>query len=136
MEPNWPSSWTRAALELSVLAAVEDLGTTHGYQVARHLADAGLGGIKGGTLYPVLSRLEEQGLTSTRWVEGLGGPGRKLVEITPAGRTERRVRQAEWLRWTATVHALLTAGPDRQVPTTPSPGRRGDRSPHELQEHR
>lgn len=107
---SWPTSWTRAALELCVLSAVEDLGTTHGYQVARYLQDHGLGEVKGGTLYPVLTRLEEQGLTSTRWVEGLGGPGRKLVEISEAGRAVRQERQHQWDRWTSRVDALLTAG--------------------------
>lgn len=109
-DDSWPTSWTRAALELCVLAAVEDLGTTHGYQVARHLQQSGLGEVKGGTLYPVLTRLEEQGFTSTRWVEGLGGPGRKLVEITEAGRAARRERQQDWNRWTGRVGALLAAG--------------------------
>lgn len=107
---TWPTSWTRAALELCVLSAVEDLGTTHGYQIARYLQESGLGEIKGGTLYPVLTRLEEQGLTSTRWVEGLGGPGRKLVEISDAGRAVRFERQRQWDRWTDRVDALLNAG--------------------------
>lgn len=109
---NWPSAWTRAALELCVLAALENLGTTHGYQIARHLAQHGLGDIKGGTLYPVLTRLEDQGLTTTRWVEGLGGPGRKLVEISDSGRTARHERQQEWDRWTEHVQGLLGGRPD------------------------
>lgn len=113
---NWPSSWTRAALEMCVLAAVEQLGTTHGYQVARHLADHGLGDIKGGTLYPVLTRLEDQGLTTTRWVEGSGGPGRKLVEVSPAGRTAYAERHQQWDTWTDRVQGLLRATPT--PPTT------------------
>ena len=73
-EPNWPPSWTRAALELGVLSVVGADGATHGYEVARRLQDGGLGDIKGGTLYPVLARLEEQGLTRTWWVRGPAGP--------------------------------------------------------------
>jgi len=57
---DWPPSWTRASLELAVLALVCAHGPTHGYDVARRLRDAGLGEVKGGTLYPVLGRLEEQ----------------------------------------------------------------------------
>ena len=114
---TWPSGWTRAALELCVLACVAELGTTHGYQVARRLAEHGLGEVKGGTLYPVLTRLEEQGLTSTRWVEGHGGPGRKLVEVSDAGRSALAERRELWVRWTARVADLLaTTAPDHPTP--------------------
>jgi len=106
-EPNWPPSWTRAALELCALSAVGQTGTTHGYEVARRLQQAGLGDIKGGTLYPVLSRLEEQGLTRTWWVEGAGGPGRKLIAITPKGEAELASRTAQWRDWSGRVDRLL-----------------------------
>ena len=67
-------------------------GATHGYEVARRLQEGGLGDIKGGTLYPVLARLEEQGLTRSWWVQGAGGPGRKMIEITLRGSAHRTVR--------------------------------------------
>lgn len=110
-EPNWPPSWTRAALELCALSAVGQAGTTHGYEVARRLQSEGLGDIKGGTLYPVLSRLEEQGLTRTWWVEGAGGPGRKLIAITEQGERELVARSAQWLAWSARVDRLLHSSP-------------------------
>lgn len=106
-EPNWPPSWTRAALELCALSAIGEAGTTHGYEVARRLQNAGLGDIKGGTLYPVLSRLAEQGLTRTWWVEGAGGPGRKLIAITSAGERELAARTAQWRDWSGRVDRLL-----------------------------
>jgi PadR family transcriptional regulator PadR len=110
-ETNWPTGWTRAALELCVLACIAELGTTHGYQVARRLAEHGLGEVKGGTLYPVLTRLEEQGLTTTRWVDGLGGPGRKLVQVSDAGSRALAERREQWGRWTARVAHLLDTPP-------------------------
>ena len=108
-EPNWPSSWTRAALELCVLSVVGETENTHGYDVARRLQSSGLGDIKGGTLYPVLSRLEEQGLTRTWWVEGAGGPGRKLIAITPEGQQALEIRASQWRDWSSRVERLLTA---------------------------
>ena len=118
-EQNWPPSWTRAALELCALSAVGRAGTTHGYEVARRLQTAGLGDIKGGTLYPVLSRLEEQGLTRTWWVEGSGGPGRKLIAITPRGESELAARTAQWLSWSDRVGRLLSA--PAAVTSSPAP---------------
>ncbi len=120
-EPNWPPSWTRAALELCALSAVGRAGTTHGYEVARRLQSAGLGDIKGGTLYPVLSRLEEQGLTRTWWVEGAGGPGRKLIAITPEGERELAARTAQWLSWSERVDRLLRAPAAAMDLPAPSP---------------
>lgn len=106
---NWPPSWTRAALELCALSAVGQAGTTHGYEVARRIQAGGLGDIKGGTLYPVLARLEEQGLTRTWWVEGAGGPGRKMIAITPAGQEALDHRTRQWRDWSGRVDRLLGA---------------------------
>lgn len=121
--PNWPPSWTRAALELCALSAVGQARTTHGYEVARRLQAGGLGDIKGGTLYPVLARLEEQGLTRTWWVEGAGGPGRKMIAITEAGRAALTQRAGQWRDWTARVDQLL--GPAAEAPRL---GMAGDES--------
>lgn len=114
---QWPPSWTRAALELAVLAVVRREGPVHGYDVGRHLLGSGLGRIKGGTLYPVLGRLEDQGLLSSRWVAGDGGPGRKLVETTAAGLAELARRRAGWLAWTGRVTTLLTTADEDEGAT-------------------
>lgn len=81
----WPSAWVRAALEPAILGALTG-GPLHGYGIAQLLAARGFGTLRGGSLYPVLARLEEAGHVSTRWVEGQGGPGRKDYALTDAGR--------------------------------------------------
>ncbi len=85
--------WLRGVLEFCVLAAVSDL-PRHGYAIAQALADKGFGVIKGGTLYPLLARLEADGLVASTWQAGDGGPGRKVFAITGDGRLElaRRVQ--------------------------------------------
>jgi Predicted transcriptional regulators len=108
-DATWPTPWTRAALELTALALVCAHGPTHGYDVAKRLQAAGLGEIKGGTLYPVLGRLEEQGLIESHWAPGDGGPGRKVVSATAAGRAELASRRGRWTRWTAGVAELLSS---------------------------
>ncbi|WP_394274954.1 PadR family transcriptional regulator [Luteococcus sp.] len=80
----WPSEWLRGTLTLAVLRVLSD-GPTYGYAIANALADAGFGDIKGGTLYPLLSRLETQGLVETEWREGDGGPGRKYFQLSELG---------------------------------------------------
>lgn len=133
-EPNWPPSWTRAALELCVLSVVGSAEATHGYDVARRLQDGGLGDIKGGTLYPVLARLEEQGLTRSWWVQGAGGPGRKMIEITASGAAVLTERFAQWRDWSGRVDALLD-GQRRPTPLSAAEPDHRDNDHHDNDHH-
>ncbi|TKJ18932.1 PadR family transcriptional regulator [Blastococcus sp. CCUG 61487] len=102
----WPSEWLRAALPLCVLAVVAE-EETYGYAIAQRLRAAGLGTVKGGTLYPMLNRLEQEGLLRSSWREGAGGPGRKFFAVTAAGRAELPGRTAAWREFTERAIALL-----------------------------
>lgn len=91
----WPGEWMRGVLTLCVLAVVDE-GRTYGYAIAARLAEAGLGTVKGGTLYPILGRLEHDGLVASTWGAGESGPGRKFFEATPLGREHLAERTARW----------------------------------------
>lgn len=93
----WPSAWVRAALELAILGSLAG-GPLHGYGIAQALADHGFGRLRGGSLYPVLGRLEEAGHITARWAPGDAGPGRKDYELTDAGRAAYRDAVANWRR--------------------------------------
>jgi DNA-binding PadR family transcriptional regulator len=56
----------RGSLVLAVLAALKE--ERYGYTLRKELADAGLG-IDEGALYPMLRRLESQGLLTSEWRE-------------------------------------------------------------------
>ncbi|MGY1702220.1 PadR family transcriptional regulator [Geodermatophilus sp. SYSU D00766] len=103
---TWPAEWMRAALPLVVLAVVAE-EETYGYAIAQRLQAAGLGAVKGGTLYPVLNRLEQDGLVTSSWREGAGGPGRKFFTITPHGRASLSARVAAWHTFTERAAGLL-----------------------------
>lgn len=118
-ETSWPTEWLRGALSVCVLHVIAD-GPTYGYAVASTLADAGLGTIKGGTLYPLLGRLEEAGLVSVEWRAGDGGPGRKFYSLTDAGRAEHE-RQAEHWRSFAEITTSFIAIPAPAGPTHKDP---------------
>lgn len=98
----------RGVLSLCVLAVVAE-GETYGYAVAQRLQGAGLGSIKGGTLYPVLIRLEQEGLMTSAWGAGEGGPGRQFFAVTPAGRAALQTRVADWWTFTERAAGLLTS---------------------------
>ena len=103
----------RGVLSLCVLSVVAEQ-ETYGYAVAQRLQQAGLGVVKGGTLYPVLTRLEQEGLLTSTWREGEGGPGRKFFAVTPAGIAALHERSIDWLTFTQRATGLLTS---RRVPS-------------------
>lgn len=98
--------WLRGVLDLCVLAVLTER-PRYGYELSRRLEEAGLGRIKGGTLYPLLARLERAGLVGTRWEPGEQGPGRKYYELSPAGRELLAVQAANWSEFTGRLNALL-----------------------------
>lgn len=68
---------------LAVLAVLASSGDwRHGYDI---LTQAG---VKSGTLYPLLMRLEAQGLLEARWVDSPqpGRPPRHVYRLTSTGR--------------------------------------------------
>jgi PadR family transcriptional regulator PadR len=110
-EPVWPAQWLRGALELCVLALVAE-GDTYGYAIAQRLESANLGRIKGGTLYPILLRLEADGLVTSAWHAGQAGPGRKYFQITAHGRSELRRLRTSWIAFTTATDKLLSGTDD------------------------
>ncbi|WP_349305310.1 PadR family transcriptional regulator [Actinomyces sp. AC-20-1] len=83
--PVLPGTWVRALLPTAVLACV-DGRPLHGYAIAQALGALGLGVPKGGSLYPALARLEEDGALNAVWVPGPSGPARREYTLTTHGR--------------------------------------------------
>ncbi|MDO5677256.1 MAG: PadR family transcriptional regulator [Propionibacteriaceae bacterium] len=105
-ETTWPTSWLKGFLELAVLAIIAE-GETYGYEITSQLEANGFGAIKGGTLYPILGRLEEANLVDTQWRAGDSGPGRKYYLLTPDGGAELRSRAETWRAFSTNLTALL-----------------------------
>ena len=93
-----------------VLAVVAD-DETYGYAIAQRLQAAGLGTVKGGTLYPVLTRLEAEGLVASSRREGDAGPGRKFFTVTPAGRAHLEERSREWAVFVTRAAGVISSEP-------------------------
>ncbi len=89
------SQWLKGILDLCVLGILVD-GEAYGYEIAGRLADDGIGEIKGGTLYPALSKLEEDGHVVAAWRAGDGGPNRKYYSITQTGTAYLALESAGW----------------------------------------
>jgi PadR family transcriptional regulator PadR len=98
--------WLRGVLDLCVLAGLIER-ERYGYELSQWLEAGGLGRIKGGTLYPLLARMEEAGFVSTRWQPGEQGPGRKYYRLTEAGREHLADRAGSWVAFADSVNAML-----------------------------
>lgn len=59
-----------------------------------------------GTIYPLLTRLKNDGLLSYEWRESTQGPPRKYYLLTPAGEQVLEQLDAAWLSLTTTVNRL------------------------------
>ncbi|GIJ34072.1 PadR family transcriptional regulator [Verrucosispora sp. WMMD703] len=111
MDSDRRGQWLRGVLDLCVLALLRD-GESYGYQLAQSLDAAGVGPIQGGTLYPVLLRLQRTGLVTARWREGDSGPARKYYQLTDDGRAALRHGGNAWLAFVAPVTGIVTKGVD------------------------
>lgn len=88
-------------LILSILAD----GESYGYEITRKVCELSEGGLdwNDGMLYPVLHRLERQGLVVSEWKESETGRERKYYRLSPDGRKALRTERRQWL----TVHNTL-----------------------------
>lgn len=104
---EWPPQWLRGPLPLCTLRVIARHAPLHGYAITQRLEDAGLGTIKGGTLYPLLGRFERDGLVTTDWVAGESGPAKKVYSMTEQGADRLRAEADRWQRFATTTTALI-----------------------------
>jgi DNA-binding PadR family transcriptional regulator len=70
----------------------------YGYEIVRTVNDEARGLLvwQEGTLYPILHKLEKQGLVRAQWQETDSGRQRKYYYITAAGRSALRQDVQQW----------------------------------------
>lgn len=99
----------KGLLDTLVMHVLRD-GPNYGFGIRERLdevlgADAGL--VKEATLYPLLHRLERNGLLASHHEPGERGSPRKYYRLTPAGDAFLDRRVAEWRRVTALLHRTI-----------------------------
>ena len=94
----------KGALELCVLALLSQRDS-YAYEIASQLADAiGMGE---GTIYPLMRRLQSDGLVETYLVESKEGPPRKYYRLSDAGKKSFTSQQASWKSFSGAVETIL-----------------------------
>jgi PadR family transcriptional regulator, regulatory protein PadR len=99
----------KGVLELCILSIVsrED---AYASDIIEKLKEAKLIVVEG-TLYPLLTRLKNEGLLSYRWEESTQGPPRKYYKITEAGQKSLDDMVMDWKELVVAVERLLESTP-------------------------
>jgi PadR family transcriptional regulator, regulatory protein PadR len=103
--------WLHGFLDLCLLAML-DHRPDYGYGLSQRLAAGGVADVPGGTIYPALLRLEQQGLAAASWAASDAGPRRKYYALTPAGRQALAEQAAGWRRFRDGVDGLVDGSVD------------------------
>jgi PadR family transcriptional regulator, regulatory protein PadR len=94
----------KGVLEVCVLALLSR-ADGYAYDIASQLAeDIGMGE---GTIYPLMRRMQGDGLVKTYLEESATGPSRKYYQLTKAGRTALAAQSAEWMSFAKSVSNIL-----------------------------
>jgi len=94
----------RGAIVIAILGQLRE--PLYGYSLRERLAEEGLE-VKEGTLYPLLRRLERQGLLDSEWDVGEGRP-RRYYSLSRNGKKALGELQAEWEELVRVLGRLLT----------------------------
>jgi PadR family transcriptional regulator PadR len=100
----------KGVTELALLSLLRS-SAQYGLKILDQLRqEAGLD-LAEGTLYPLLHRLEKQGLIRSEWRNrNEASHPRKYYALTPAGQSELNVQQSDWLALSTKLNAFLTRG--------------------------
>ena len=108
MEDRFTQQLKKGVLEMLVLKLVCG-GPTYGYQLLTRLKEESGGRftLKEGTLYPILYRLEDDGMITATWSEGTGKTApKKMYRATENGQSERHRRYRVWKDFYRTVNGF------------------------------
>lgn len=109
MQGRYEQQLKKGVLEMLVLKLLEN-EEEYGYQLISQLKQksGGMFTLKEGTLYPILYRLEDDGLVLSRWSQPKGKEtSRKYYEITEEGKIKLSELNALWRDFSGEVTKIM-----------------------------
>jgi PadR family transcriptional regulator PadR len=103
---RWEAQIRKGCLELAILASLWK-NRLYGLEILRILEGDSSLGLAEGTLYLILSRLKEERLVNSEWVDAGSGHPRKYYVLTEAGEERLRDMVQFWGRFSANLNLLL-----------------------------
>jgi len=95
----------KGVLDMCVLAMLAE-SDGYAYDIASRLSQ--LIGMGEGTIYPLMRRMQADGLVKTYLAESSSGPPRKYYQLTRAGHAALAEQKAEWNEFVAAVARVLS----------------------------
>jgi PadR family transcriptional regulator, regulatory protein PadR len=100
---NTQAQMRKGILEFCILNIIAR-GEAYPSDIIQKLKEARLVVVEG-TLYPLLTRLKNQGLLTYTWKESPSGPPRKYYSLTPEGIQFTQSLESTWKELADAVHA-------------------------------
>lgn len=94
---------------MCLLSLIEE-EASYGYEMVAKLKQRGLDLASEGSIYPLLSRLQKQGMIDGYLVQSSEGPARKYYRMSDKGRQTLEQWRAEWRDFSSSVNTVLNGG--------------------------
>lgn len=109
VDPELYEKWTvqlrKGVLELILLAALAEQ-PRYGFELIGTIRKKAELEMPEGTIYPLLLRLDKDGMIRADWAEGEGGARRKYYGLTPRGEAMLARMVTGWKKLSASVEAM------------------------------
>src|ERR1700728_4453723 len=101
----------QGTLALMVLKTLDVLGALHGYGIARRIEQISgdLLSVNQGTLYPVLLKLEQEGVIASEWGASENNRRARFYRLTREGRKQLQVETQDWQQTAAMIERFFAA---------------------------
>jgi len=103
------SQLLHGVLDMCLLSLIEE-EATYGYEMVNKLRERGLDLVSEGSIYPLLSRLQKQGIIDGYLVQSPAGPARKYYRMSDDGREILGQWRSDWRQFATAVDAVLGGG--------------------------
>lgn len=106
-ELNNKSQLLKGCLEGCVLKIIDIKGEIYGYDILKTLRENHFTTITEGTLYPLYTRLQKNGLISATTKESAIGPARKYYRLTQKGQEALQLFCEDWADMSGSVDNIM-----------------------------
>lgn len=103
------SQMLKGILEGCILAIIHE-SPTYGYELYVKLSQRGMDAVSEGSIYPVLLRLQKEGLIQGKMKKSDSGPNRKYYTLTGAGENALEQFRGEWKKLSTSVDSIFKGG--------------------------
>ncbi len=104
----WKSEIRRGVVELCLLTAVKER-EGYGYEIIQRVKEQSGIELTESTVYPMLTRLANQGLLATRQEPSPQGPSRRYFRLTIDGKRKYEAMLEHWKMFTESVSRMIDA---------------------------